>query len=227
MPRSLPGMVTMGERIRVFICDDHAVVREGTRRIFEAAPGFEVVGEAADGEAAVEAAERFRPDVMLLDMRLPGMSGIEATREVRARSPGTAVLVLSAYGDETYVAKVLGAGARGYLLKTARGEELREAVRLVHSGGLVLDQSVSAGFGLPHHGAGQPSQQPLLSRREMEVLRAICRGMRNKQIALNLGLSVRTVEGHVESILQRLEVSSRTEAALVAVSKGWADERSA
>jgi DNA-binding NarL/FixJ family response regulator len=201
--------------IRILICDDHALIRAGTRHIFERAADFEVVGEAADGAAAVEAAWQLRPDVVVMDIRMPGMGGIEATRQIRERCPETAVLALTAYADETYASRMIEAGATGYLLKTARACDLCEAARLVRSGAVAIDRALAGSL-------ARVCQQPVLTGREMDVLRAICRGLPNRQIALELDVSVRTVERHVEAILRRLDVNSRTEAARHAVARGWA-----
>ena len=200
------------------IADDHTLVREGTRQILQQAPDLEVVGEAARGDDAVKLAATLEPDVLILDFRMPGLNGIEVTRAVVARRPELRVLLLSAYDDDSYVAEALGAGAAGYLLKTAPGEELIEAVRAVHSGTTVLQDSLSRKLALrsvrPQPVAAQ------LSHRELEVLRQTARGLSSKEIAGRLSISQRTVEGHLNNIYSKLGVSSRTEAVVQAAARG-------
>ena len=197
--------------IRVVIVDDHALLREGTRSILQAEPSIEVVGEAARGDEAVELVARLQPNVVLLDLRLPGLPGIEAARLMAQRSPSTRVLIVTAYDEEEYVLEALAAGAAGYLLKTAPSKELVDAVRAVAAGATVLEPSVSAGLARRWtRSVGPGSTQ--LSVREMEVLRLTAHGMANKDMARKLGLSLRTVEGHLSRSFAKLGVTSRTEA---------------
>lgn len=208
--------------IRVLIAEDHALVREGTRQILEQQEGIEVVGEAADGARAVAAVVRLRPDVALLDIRMPELTGVEATREIRAQAPDTAVLILSAFDDDEYVLSLLEAGASGYLLKTVRSAELVDAVRRVHEGETVLHpeiaRKVAQLWGRQFQG---PADDVTVTEKEMAVLQLVCRGLHNKEIAGDLGVSVRTVEGHLSAIFKRLGVHSRTEAAMFAAARGW------
>ncbi len=208
--------------IRVLIAEDHALVREGTRQILEKESDIIVVAEAGDGRGAVEKAARLKPDVALVDIRMPGLSGVEATRRIREVSPETAILVLSAYDDDDYVSTLLDAGASGYMLKTVRSEELVEAVREVHAGQTALHPAIAHKIARlwARKSRAQPDEERLTAR-EMEVLRLICRGLLNKEIALELDVSVRTVEGHLKGIFNRLGVRSRTEAAMYAASRGW------
>lgn len=212
-------------RIRVLIAEDHSLVREGTRQVLDQQPDMTVIAEAGDGGSAVDAAVRHSPDVALLDIRMPGMTGIEATRLIRQRAPSTAVLILSAYDDDDYVSALLEAGAAGYLLKTVRAEELVDAVRRVHTGETVFHPAIAHKLArLWSRRSDLVSDKSPLTEREMDVLRLVCRGLLNKEIAAELGVSVRTVEGHLNAIFGRLGVRSRTEAAMHAASHGWFSE---
>lgn len=211
--------------IRVFIAEDHALFREGTRRLLEEDSDIEVVGEAPDGACAVAAVARLKPDVALMDIRMPELNGIEATRQIRAQSPHTAVLILSAYDDDDYVTSLLDAGASGYLLKTVRSAQLVDAVRRVHQGETVLHPDISRKLAqLWERQLRSSDEEASLTPKEMEVLQLVCRGLHNKGIAKRLGVSVRTVEGHMSAIFSRLGVGSRTEAAMFATSHGWIRE---
>ena len=208
--------------ITVLLADDHALVREGTRRLLEAENDIRVVAEAGDGATAVREAQRSIPDVAIMDVAMPGMSGIEATRQIKALLPGVAVLALTAYDDDQYVLALLDAGAAGFMLKDVRGDELVEAVRAVHRGEAVLRPGVAARAlrrAVSRHSA--PATPPPLSEREMEVLREAARGLPNKDIARRLNLSVRTVHTHLGNIFTKLRVGSRTEAVLLALRRGW------
>ncbi|HEY7350059.1 MAG TPA: response regulator transcription factor [Ktedonobacterales bacterium] len=209
--------------IRVVLADDHALVREGTRRLLEAESDVQVIAEAASGIEAVAAVEQGRPDVVIMDIAMPGGNGIEATRSIKQLSPQTAVLALTAYDDDQYVMALLEAGAAGFLLKNVHGRELVEAVRAVHRGEPILDTAVAARV-LRRMAGGTPSNalpEAALSDREMEVLREAARGLPNKEIARRMGLSVRTVHTHLGNIFGKLQVGSRTEAVLQALRRGW------
>jgi two-component system, NarL family, response regulator LiaR len=200
------------EPLRILLAEDHAMVREGTRQLLSQVPGFQVVGEAGRGDTAVELAAELRPDVLVLDLRLPGMNGIEVARRVSADLPGTRVLIVSAYNDDDYVIEALRAGATGYLLKTAPARELIGAVRSVATGSLTLSAEVSQQLAAHMlRGGGSPAARSV-SPRELEVLRLIAQGLPNKEIAARLQISQRTVEGHLNSIFDKLGVASRTEA---------------
>jgi len=211
--------------IRILIADDHAFVREGTRRILEQEPDLEVVAEAADGEEAVKLSCDLNPDVALLDVAMPRVDGIEATRRIKAMCPAVAILVLSAYDDDQFIFGLLEAGAAGYLLKNVRGQEIVEAIRAVHAGESVLHPSVARK--VLNRFAGVSGKQrekrslDLLTEREMEVLRMVTKGLSNKDIADGLCLSVRTIQGHLANIFNKLRVSSRTEAVVHALKEGW------
>jgi DNA-binding NarL/FixJ family response regulator len=208
--------------ITVLLADDHALVREGTRRLLEAEPDIRVVAEAGDGIEAVAQAERWHPDVAIMDIAMPGMRGIEATRRIKARVPKVAILALTAYDDEQYVLALLDAGAAGFLLKDVRGEELVAAVRAVQRGESVLQPRIveRALLRAISRRSATPSTPPL-SDREMEVLREAARGLPNKDIARRLNLSVRTIHTHLGNAFAKLGVGSRTEAVLLALRRGW------
>jgi DNA-binding NarL/FixJ family response regulator len=203
--------------IRVVLAEDHAIVREGTAELLERAGGFHVVGQAADGLEAVHLVKALRPDVLVIDLAMPGLDGLEATRQSRAAAPRTAVLALTAHEEEPYVRAMLEAGARGYLSKAARGAELVAAVRAVAAGETVLSPRVATAA-LQRTRAGGGSA---LTPRELDVLRAVARGLGNKQIARELQLSPRTVQTHLTNAFAKLGVSSRTEAVLESIKKGW------
>lgn len=207
--------------IRVVLADDHAVVREGIRRILEDAPDIRVVAEAADGEQAMEAIGRSRPDVAVLDVRMPKVSGIDVTRWVRQDSPSTKVLVLTAYDDDPYVLAVLEAGANGYVLKNADAENIVQSVRAVHGGKSALDPEIARKLLTRVSGPRQdPAPEPLTGR-ERQVLELVAKGRTNKAIGSALGISPRTIQGHLAKIFGKLQAESRTEAVMRAVSLGW------
>ena len=213
------------DKIKILIADDHAVVREGTRRILEQERDLEVVAEAGDGDEAVRLATTFRPDVAILDIAMPRLDGIEATRQIKSSCPSTTVLILTAYDDDQFIFSLLEAGAAGYLLKSIRGRELVDAVRAVHAGESVLHPSVARKVLNRFMPTGDKAreQEPgdVLSEREMDILRLAARGLSNQDIADKLCLSVRTVQGHLGHIFNKLQVSSRTEAVVRALKKGW------
>jgi DNA-binding NarL/FixJ family response regulator len=213
-------------KIRILIADDHAVVREGTRRILEQEPDMEVVGEAGDGEEAVNLATSLKPDVAIVDVSMPKMDGIEATRRIKAACPSINVLILSAYDDDQFIFSLLEAGAAGYLLKSIRSRELLDAIRAVYSGESVLHPSIARKVlnrFVSTSDRPTESKEPLgvLSDREMEVLKLAAKGFSNQDIAEKLCLSIRTVQGHLGHIFNKLQVSSRTEAVVRALKEGW------
>ena len=212
-------------KIKVLIADDHAVVREGTRRILEQEPDMEVVGEAGDGEEAVNLATSLKPDVAIIDIAMPKLDGIEATKRIKAAWPSINILILSAYDDDQFIFSLLEAGAAGYLLKSIRSRELIDAIRAVYSGESVLHPSIARKvLNRFVSAAGKPEgQEPsgVLSDREMEVLRLAAKGLSNQDIAEKLYLSIRTVQGHLGHIFNKLQVGSRTEAVVRALKEGW------
>ena len=214
----------MSQAIRVVLADDHAVVRKGIREFLEAEGDIVVVAEASDGAQAVELVAEHLPDVAVLDIQMPGVTGIEATRRIRAEHPRVKVLVLTAYDDDPYVFALLQAGAHGYLLKTADSSQLVEAVRAVQRGQPALDATITRKMietmagGRPPGAAGAAEA---LTERELEVLRLAARGLTNKAIALALSISDRTVQGHLANIYAKMSVGSRTEAVTEALRQGW------
>lgn len=209
----------------MILAEDHALVREGTRRILEATTAITVVGEASDGEEAVALVERHEPDVAIIDIGMPGINGIEATRRIKATHPHVGVLILTVHDDDQYVFALLEAGAAGYLLKDVEGHQLIRAVEAVHAGESVLHPAITHKVlaRLASGGGSEPPRGDDLTDREREVLRAAARGMPNKQIAGELGLSVRTVQTHLTNVFRKLGVGSRTEAVLQGLRMGWFD----
>jgi NarL family two-component system response regulator LiaR len=216
-------------KIRVILAEDHAVVRQGTKHLLDRYPDIEVIGEAHDGEQAVTLVKELKPDVAIMDVRMPRMSGIEATRRIKAEFPEVAVLALTAHDDDEYVFALLESGANGYLLKTAEIEELVKAIRSVHAGQPALDPLITQkvvsqfmnGKSLPDVMAQVGDEMDGLTSRELEVLRMVAQGLTNKEVAQQLFISDRTVQAHLSSIFSKLQVSSRTEAVMHAIRKGW------
>jgi NarL family two-component system response regulator LiaR len=213
----------LGDKIRVLIADDHPVVRQGLRTFLELQEDFEIVGEAADGEAAVAAAQELHPDVVLMDLVMPQVDGIEAIRRLRVNSPATRVLVLTSFADERMVLPAVKAGAAGYLLKDAQPQELAQAIRAVSRGEALLHPAVAARLMREFSDEEGGAAGATLTQREAGVLRLIARGMSNKEIAGSLVLSEKTVKTHVSNILQKLHLADRTQAALYAVRHGLAE----
>jgi DNA-binding NarL/FixJ family response regulator len=213
-------MTDAPNRIRVLLADDHAVVRAGIRQFLETAGDILVEAEAGDGEEATRLIERNPPDVAVLDIQMPKMTGIEVTRWIRTHHPRLGVLILTAYDDEPYALSVLQVGANGYVLKTAAPEEIIQAVRDVYAGKSVVDAVIAQK--LVARIAHPPAKQvEALSEREMEVLVLVAKGLTNKLIAAQLNISDRTVQGHLAHIFDKLQAASRTEAVMRAVSLGW------
>jgi two-component system, NarL family, response regulator LiaR len=205
--------------IRVVLADDHALVREGTAELLERAGGIRVVGQAADGVEAVRLVQTLRPDVLLLDLALPGLDGLEVARRTRATSPSTAVVALTAHDEQAYVLAMLEVGATGYLSKASRGQEVVQAVRAAAAGETVFSPTIASS--VKQRALGVGGRLASLTPRELDVLRAAARGLGNKQIGAELGLSARTVQTHLTSVFAKLGVSSRTEAILLALREGW------
>ena len=199
--------------IRVLIADDHSVVRQGLRAFLEGDRGLELVGEARDGAEALRMAHRLRPDVILMDLLMPGMDGLTATAAVRRELPDTEVLALTSVLEDAAVVGAVKAGAIGYMLKSAEPEELRSAIRAAAAGQVQLAPEAAARL---MREVRAPEGPEKLSERETEVLRLVASGFANKKIARELGITERTVKAHVGSILSKLHLESRTQAALYA-----------
>ena len=210
--------------ITVLLVDDHKIVREGTHQLLAQYPDIQVIGEATDGCEAVKMASELQPDVIVMDVRLPNLNGIEATRMIHKQNQKIKILILSAYDEDSYIFPLFEAGACGYLLKTSSGEELVRAIHTVHAGETVLSPRIGAKF------VSRVTSRPIyqknnmaegLTSREMEVLHAAATGQSNKAIAADLKLSVQTVQVHLRNIYSKLNVSSRSEAVAHAIRLGW------
>lgn len=205
--------------IRVVIADDHLLVREGLRSILAVADDILLIGEAKDGAEAVELAAALSPDVMLMDLRMPNVGGIEAIRQIKARYPAIEIVILTTYDDDAHILEGLGVGARGYLLKDAGRAALFDAVRAAARGESLLLPDVLQAL-LAHAEAQRKDVGEGLSQREQEVLRLMATGAANKEIAARLSITERTVKAHVTSILTKLDANSRTEAVALAIRTG-------
>jgi DNA-binding NarL/FixJ family response regulator len=214
----------MADKIRVILADDHNLVRQGIRQFLENADDIEVLGEASDGTGALQLVEELRPDIALLDIQMPGLSGVEVTRQIKARFPEVRILILTAYDDDPYVFALLQAGADGYLLKTLEVDDLLRAVHAVQRGESALSPEITQRVlrqlktGRP---AGAAEQIETLTARELEILRLAAQGLTNKAIGQEMGISDRTVQGHLANIYGKLSVASRTEAVTQALKRGW------
>jgi DNA-binding NarL/FixJ family response regulator len=209
-------------KIRVLIADDHAILREGVRALLNTTEDVEVVGEAADGREAIERCKALDPDVVLMDLSMPGLGGLEATLELKKLGLRARVLILSQYDDREYVRRLLKAGVSGYVLKKSAGAELAGAIRAVHRGGLVLDPEV-ARTAMEEARTPVPAEaEPYdaLTDREKQVLKLVAEGHSNKEVAEVLGISVKTAMSHRERVMEKLDVHNRTELVRFALRKG-------
>jgi len=210
--------------IRVLLADDHVLVRQGIRQFLEDEGDIEVIAEANDGAEAIQMIQEQQPDIAILDIRMPKVSGVEATRRIKDRFPNVRVLILTAYDDDPYVFALLQAGADGYVLKTASADELVRAVRTVHKGQSALSPEIASKV-VQQMTSGKPAaaaeQIESLTERELDVLRLAAQGKTNRAIGNELEISHRTVQGHLASIYGKLGVNSRTEAVTEALRRGW------
>ena len=211
-------------KITVLLAEDHAVVREGLAELIRREADMEVAGEAGDGEEAVRLVKQLRPDIVLMDIAMPGLNGIEATRQIKATLPQTKILVLTAYDNPEFIAAMIEAGAVGYLLKNVRGRELTSAIRSAYEGESVLHPAIAkVVFSQLRSSQTRPLHEKpdVLSERELQVLRKGAEGLSNKQIATLLNIGPRTVQTHWRNIFDKLGVYSRTEAIVYCLRKGW------
>ena len=210
--------------IRLVIIDDHEMVREGLKAILVTEPDFSIVGDAANAEEALELIEHLRPDVVLLDVRLPGVSGIEVCRIVTEQYPETAVIILTTFTDEQVIAQCIQAGAKGFILKDVERFDLKRAIRAVARGEAAIDTKTAATVLAQLRRVPQTKKELLtesLSSQQIVILRLVAQGLSSREIATQLYLSENTVKGYVQEILHRLGVKNRTEAVMVAVKQGW------
>ncbi len=213
------------EKIGILLAEDHVIVREGTRELLQREADMEVVGEASDGEEAVELTRRLKPNVVVMDIAMPKLNGIEATKQIKRTHPATVVLILTAYDNDQYIAALLDAGAAGYLLKNVRGDELIDAIRAVFAGESILQPSIARRVIEQLRPTTLQLEEALtvspLSERETEVLKLAAKGVSNRDISQRLYLSNRTVQSHLSNIFKKLVVASRTEAILYGLRRGW------
>lgn len=209
-------------KIRVVIADDHAILREGVKALLHLADDIQVVGEAGNGREAIARVHDLEPDVVVMDIAMPGLGGLEATIEIRRQHPRTKVLVLSQYDDREYVRRFMKAGVSGYVLKKSAASDLTAAVRAVHRGGLVLDPDIAREAMSEHGPDGRSGADPYetLTDREKQVLKLVAEGQSNKEVAGALGISVKTAMSHREHIMTKLDLHSRTDLIRFALRQG-------
>jgi two-component system NarL family response regulator len=212
-PGAAAAVKPAGGKIRILIADDHPVVRLGLRTLLESESDMEVVAEASDGPGSVAAFTQHRPDVTLMDLRMPGMAGADVIAAIRRAAPNANIIVVTTYDADEDVFRAVQAGARGYLLKETFGEGVLEAIRSVHAGRRLIDPEVAARLVERMNG-------PVLTAREREVLEHVARGMSNKEIGTALGMGEETVKAHLKHVFAKLGVKDRTEAALIALQRG-------
>jgi DNA-binding NarL/FixJ family response regulator len=217
-------MSERGRRLRIVLADDHATVRQGLRLLIEEQPDMTVVGEVGDGQSAIAAVEQFRPDVIVMDVSMPGINGLNATRMLKERHSESRVVALTRYSDDAYLQELLRAGVAGYVLKQSASIELLQAIRAAATGGQYLDSAVTGrvtdGF-VGRDARKTRAAGPSLTDREAEVLRLIARGYSNKEIAAQLQLSVKTVEVHKANAMRKLGFRGRTDIVRFAILQGW------
>jgi DNA-binding NarL/FixJ family response regulator len=208
-------------KIKIILADDHHIVRAGIRQLLESSKDIQVIAEAGDGEEAQALIQKHKPDVAVLDIQMPKASGIEVTRWVRSHLPDVGVLILTAYDDQPYIMAVLQAGANGYVLKTAKTEDLIKAVHDVHEGKSALDPLVTQKLMSNLFNRAEKAPVEPLTDRELDVLKLAAKGFTNKSIGVQLNISDRTVQGHLAHIFAKLQATSRTEAVMRGISLGW------
>ena len=214
----------MASRLRILLADDHAIVRQGLKLLIDSQPEMTVIGEAADGDAVVTQAQALEPDVVVMDISMPGPSGLTATRMLKQRQPGLVVLVLTRHEERTYLQELLRAGASGYVLKQSPPPQLLQAIRVVGSGGIYLDPAITARVAdglLDGRQDGSRASTAAISERESEVLRLVAVGNSNKEIADRLNISVKTVEVHKANAMRKLGLTGRVDIIRYGVLQGW------
>jgi DNA-binding NarL/FixJ family response regulator len=212
------------KKVRILLADDHAIVRQGLKLLVNVQPDMEVIGEAGDGAEACEKAQELQPDLVIMDIAMPGCSGAQATQHLKGTCPDVKVLALTLHEDEGYLRQLLQAGASGYILKRAAAEELTRAIRTVAAGGVYLDPTMAGKVVGSYIGKPSPSGEPRgsdLSERETEVLRLVAWGYTNKEIAARLQIGVKTVETYKTRLMEKLEVHSRVDLVRYALRRGW------
>jgi DNA-binding NarL/FixJ family response regulator len=215
----------MNKPLRLLLVDDHAIVREGLRALLATDPRFEIVGEASEGESAVSAAASLHPDLVVMDVSLPGINGVQATRQLKADHPDTRVVALTVHEEGGYLRSLLDAGASGYVLKRSAASELLRALHVVGDGGTYLDPAMAGQLvGRLVRNAPHAGPAPLLSERESEVVRLVARGYSNKEIASKLDVSVKTVETYRYRAVEKLGLRSRADLVRYAIEQGWLDD---
>jgi DNA-binding NarL/FixJ family response regulator len=218
--------VIVGGPLRILLADDHAIVRQGLKLLIDSQPEMNVIGEAADGDAVVAQAHALRPDVVLMDISMPGTNGLAATRALKQRQPGIVVLVLTRHDDETYLQELLRAGASGYVLKQSPPPQLLQAIRAVAAGGIYLDPAITARVadGLLDRRDEGSRAAAAISDRESEVLRLVAVGHSNKEIAARLNISIKTVEVHKANAMRKLGLTGRVDLIRYGVLQGWLND---
>ncbi|MCX6012661.1 MAG: response regulator transcription factor [Chloroflexi bacterium] len=210
---------------KILLADDHPMLRHGIKELLEREPDFEVIGEASDGEEAIDLAIKYAPDVILMDIGMPKISGLEATKRIKKEKPDIAILVLTIHDEDEYIVGLLEAGAAGYLLKSAYGKELVQSIRAICNGEYVFHPEIGKRLLKralnKKTGVINPVGLEKLTNREIEVLNLASRGLSNKEIAIKMGIGVRTVKGYMVNIFSKMRVASRTEAVLNALKLGW------
>jgi two-component system response regulator NreC len=212
--------------LRILLADDHVTVRHGLKLLIDSQPDMKVVSEASDGNSAVQRAVALKPDVVIMDISMPGMNGLAATRKLKQVQPDAAIVTLTRHGDDAYLQELLRAGVSGYVLKQSAPAELLQAIRAAAAGGQYLDSTltarVTAGF-LAREGKGAKKPGAIVTERESEVLRLIASGYSNKEIAARLALSVKTIEAHKANAMRKLGLNGRIDIVKYAVLQGWLD----
>jgi len=218
-------MAEKTKRLRILLADDHVTVREGLKLLVDAERDMEVVGEAGDGHEAVQKARALKPDVIVMDISMPGVSGLAATRELKKIQPDAVIVTLTRHGDNAYLQELLRAGVAGYVLKRSAPTELLHAIRAAAAGGQYLDTTLTAGITAGLAGKDARTRMPAtaLTEREAAVLRLIASGYSNKEIAARLSLSVKTIEAHKANAMRKLDLTGRIDIVKYAILQGWLD----